>query len=29
LRTQGMASNDVDAIIDQNQPPTYTTPPRP
>lgn len=29
LRTQGMATHDVDAIIGQNQPPTYTTPPRP
>jgi hypothetical protein len=29
LRTQGMATHDVDAIINQNQPPTYTTLPRP
>lgn len=29
LRTQGMATHEVDAIIGQNQPPTYTTPPRP
>lgn len=29
LRTQGMANADVEAIIHQNQPPTYTTPPRP
>lgn len=29
LRTQGMAAHDVDAIINQNQPPTYTTLPRP
>ncbi len=29
LRTQGMVADDVNAIINQNQPPTYTTPPRP
>lgn len=29
LRTQGMTSDEVEAIINQNQPPTYTTPPRP
>jgi GrpB-like predicted nucleotidyltransferase (UPF0157 family) len=29
LRTQGMATHDVDAIVGQNQPPTYTTPPHP
>lgn len=29
LRAQGMAAHDVEAIIGQNQPPTYTTPPRP
>jgi GrpB-like predicted nucleotidyltransferase (UPF0157 family) len=29
LRSQGMVTDDVDAIISQNQPPTYTTPRRP
>lgn len=29
LRSQGMVTDDVDAIISQNQPPTYTTPPHP
>jgi GrpB-like predicted nucleotidyltransferase (UPF0157 family) len=29
LRSQGMVTNEVEAIIGQNQPPTYTTPPRP